>query len=135
MMSENYFCFSIPVQHRSSRLINIPIGEILMRMQNEQNILNTTNEVWKAPGKFESNISILDDLSLDADSEAEVKAGCIGCSWGGPLTNHNQTIMKDAEADVQLADLNLSDEEMEIVKGGHGVSVLAYARVDGSALR
>jgi hypothetical protein len=51
-------------KRRGSRLINISIGEIYMRPLYERDDLHTSNVVWKAPGRFETQIPILDDLFL-----------------------------------------------------------------------
>jgi hypothetical protein len=39
-----------------------------MRVYDEQDNLNISNEVWRAPGRFESNTPILDDLSLTTET-------------------------------------------------------------------
>ena len=93
-----------------------------MRVNNEQQNLNAVNDARKALASYENELSILDDLFLTAETETEIKAGCIGCGWGPPVTNHNETTVSDKEDEAQLDDLGLTDDELDRIKGGRGGS-------------
>lgn len=47
------------------------------------------------------------------------------------MTNHNETMAEAEEEEAQLADLQPTESELDATNGGHGVTVLAWARVDG----
>lgn len=55
----------------------------------------------------------------------------------GYVNNHNEAALNDEEEEAPYTDLSLTNEELDGIKGGavcHGVSVIAYARVDGVSL-
>lgn len=66
------------------------------------------------------------DLALTETEASDVTAGhnstiapppCLGCTWGPPVTNHNETVTADDSAGIEsLADLPV--EEAEQIKGG-----------------
>ena len=99
-----------------------------MRVNNKQQDLNTSDDPAQLP-----NLGLTDD-ELD---------GIKGGPGTGPAVeidpsfkwNHNETTVSDENDETQLADLRLTDAASGTVKGGdgvcHGVSVLAWARVDG----
>ncbi len=86
----------------------------------------------------------LTDLAVTAAHAEQAKGGphreeidVCSFSWGlpnsGSFSNHNETVATDADGS-DTAFSQLSDEELDGIKGGppcHGVSALAWARVDG----
>ncbi len=68
----------------------------------------------------EDDADLLDDLMLDTARADDIKAGCPGCGWGPPMTQHNETVLDAGEADGQahLADLPVADEQAEEIKSG-----------------
>jgi autotransporter-associated beta strand protein len=83
----------------------------------------------------------LADLPVTDEQAEQAKGGQIevlSFSWGmhqsGAFPNHNETSTCDEEEDAAFTELSLTDEELDGIKGGplcHGVSALAWARVDG----
>ncbi|MFN0113027.1 MAG: hypothetical protein ACKVZH_29555 [Blastocatellia bacterium] len=74
---------------------------------------------------------LFDDLALTETEAQDVKGGrdftvappppqpCIGCNWGPPLTNHNETTVRDEEEDpAPLHDLPVAQAELDLVQGG-----------------
>lgn len=85
-------------------------------MQNDQTTVAATDNDFD-----------LDDLLLTAAQESDIKAGrdytvgppppCPGCGWGGPMTNHNETVAEDSAVDIAaLTDLPVTDDGQ--IKGG-----------------
>ena len=89
-----------------------------MRVNNERQDLNAINDGGKAPVSPGNDPSILDDLFLTAETESNIKAGCLGCVGGPPVINHNETTVSDDEVEAQLTDLGPADEELDGIKGG-----------------
>ncbi|MEW6126834.1 MAG: hypothetical protein AB1757_07325 [Acidobacteriota bacterium] len=50
-------------------------------------------------------------------------------------TNNQPQNLIEIEDATALDDLKLTDEKSDDIKGGHGVTVLAWARVDGVSPR
>ncbi|MGE0126837.1 MAG: hypothetical protein AB7U82_01940 [Blastocatellales bacterium] len=94
-----------------------------MKVNNEPKALTATDDIREVTGLtpelMEEALSILDDLSLSSENESDIKAGCLGCGWGPPLTNHNETTVEDDEAEVEpLDDLMLSETQGNDIKAG-----------------
>ncbi len=74
---------------------------------------------------------LFDDLTLPETEANDVKGGrdltaapppppqpCIGCTWGPPVLNHNETVAEDEAASDELDDLLLTTEQETGIKGG-----------------
>lgn len=60
-----------------------------------------------------------DDLALTDEQLAEIKGGtCLGCTWGPPIFNHNETTAEDDANEIELDDLMLSDVQENDIKAG-----------------
>lgn len=71
---------------------------------------------------------LFDELPLSEQAAIEIRAGrdltsapappqpCPGCGWGGPMTNHNETVAEDQDTIVK--DLGLTESESSTIKGG-----------------
>lgn len=119
-MNQQYdFEDDIQTQPLSDLPLSASIGEPIVRVNYEQKNLSSFNDAWKASVPAENDPSILDDLLLTAESEADIMAaGCVDCSWGPSVVNHNQTTTEDEDETDSLSDLPI--EKDPGVKGGRG---------------
>ncbi|MCG3146498.1 MAG: hypothetical protein HONDAALG_04612 [Gammaproteobacteria bacterium] len=105
-----------------------------MKVNNELKALTANDEIQEVtaltPVSLENDLSILDDLSLSSENENDIKAGCIGCGWGPPVTNHNETAAEDDEAEAESLEDLPADDNAEI-KGGrfHDNGIKVYVDV------
>lgn len=102
--------------------------------------IETVNELTNEDAR-ELEALLSADLGLSETASNEIKAGSVSqtgnvytVTFGGSLANHNETTNRDGDEDTAFTELSLTDEELDGIKGGaicHGVSALAWARVDG----
>src|SRR5215212_1539764 len=86
-----------------------------MRVNDEQKNLNAIEDEAQ-----------LTDLGLTDEEMDGIKGGgLVGAEDGGGgrtggdwIINHNETTAKDNAAEIELADLGLTDEELDGIKGG-----------------
>ncbi len=89
----------------------------------EQSAMETTNYSTNEDAN-ELASSLFAELALSETDAHSIRAGrdftsappppCPGCGWGGPVTNHNETVSYD-EADLgELDDLQLSIEDLTV---------------------
>lgn len=85
-----------------------------------------TSEYLTNGASSELEAFLFADLDLPETETNDVTAGrnsavapppCLGCNWGPPVTNHNETVATDDATEIDpLADLPVEDAEQ--IKGG-----------------
>lgn len=91
-----------------------------MSVNNKQQELNANKDAGQFPVSSEDDLAVLDDLFLTAATEADIKAGrhCLGCNWGPPVTNHNETTTADDADEWELDDLITVADDAQVKGGG-----------------
>jgi hypothetical protein len=103
-----------------------------MNLQNQKQISEEAGEFIEL-----ADLSVTDeqaDIICGGDGTTASTAPTKPPGGGGFVNNHNETTTRDGEEDTACTELTLTDEELDGIKGGplcHGVSALAWARVDG----